>query len=207
MENLAYENKKYTYADLENMPEDERYEIIEGDLFVMESPHGRHQLVLGELYRQISNYLQGKKCKVFIAPFDVVLSKSKKKNEMYNVLQPDLFVLCDMNKYEGSKVFGAPDFVIEILSPSTNVHDKYRKMNLYAQYGVKEYWVVDVTAKIIHPYMLNEKGVYELSSRAYGIDEKIKVNTLKGLTISLKDFLEENYDLIKEDEEEYKIEE
>lgn len=79
MENLAYENKKYTYADLENMPKDERYEIIEGDLFVMESPHGRHQLVLGELYRQISNYLQGKKCKVFIAPFDVVLSKAKRK--------------------------------------------------------------------------------------------------------------------------------
>lgn len=207
MENLAYENKKYTYADLENMPEDERYEIIEGDLFAMESPHGRHQLVLGELYRQISNYLQGKKCKVFIAPFDVVLSKSKKKNEMYNVLQPDLFVLCDMNKYEDSKVFGAPDFVIEILSPSTNVHDKYRKMNLYAQYGVKEYWIVDIVANIIHPYILNEKGVYELSPRAYAIDEKIKVNTLKGLTISLKDFLEENYDLIKEDEEEYKIEE
>lgn len=205
MNNLAYENKKYTYEDLEKLPQDERYEIINGDLFVMESPHGRHQLVLGELFGQIRQFLQGKKCTAFISPFDVVLSKSRKKNEIYNVVQPDLFVLCDMDKYEGTKVFGGPDFVIEIASPSNRSHDYYRKLNLYQEYGVKEYWIVDIIEKSIHPYVLNEKSVYELS-KVYGLDEEIKVKTLKGLTISLKDFLEQNVDILKEDEEEYKFE-
>lgn len=205
MENVAYENKKYTYEDLEKLPQDERYEIINGDLFVMESPHGRHQLILGELFGQIREYLQGKKCTVFLSPFDVALAKINKKSEIYNVVQPDLFVLCDMNKYEGPKVFGGPEFVIEIASPTNRAHDYYRKLNLYQEYGVKEYWIVDPIEKNIHPYVLNEKGVYELS-KVYALDEDIKVKTLKGLTISLKEFLEQNKDLLKEDEAEYKLE-
>lgn len=204
MENLAYESKKYTYEDLEKMTQDDnqRYEIINGDLFVMESPHGRHQLVLGELFGQIREFLKGKKCKPFIAPFDVVLSKSKKKNEMYNVVQPDLFVLCDLEKYDGSKVYGAPNFVVEIVSPWTKTNDRLRKYNLYQNYGVKEYWIVDLQENSISPYILNEKGIYELPYM-YEITESIKVKTLPGLTITLKDFVKENADLLKEDEAEY----
>lgn len=206
MDNLAIENKKYSYEDLEKLPEDERYEIIEGNLFIMESPHGRHQLLLGELYRQISNYLQDKKCTVFLSPFDVALSKSKKKNEIFNVVQPDLMILCDMDKYEGPKIFGAPDFVIEIASPFNRTHDYLRKFNLYQKYGVKEYWIVDYQGNSISAYILNKNGVYELP-RVYHLEEDIKVNTLKGLTISLKKFLEENINLLKEEEAEYNIEE
>lgn len=205
MENLAYENKKYSYEDLEKLPDDERYEIIDGDLFIMESPHGRHQLLLNEINIQISNFLKNKKCTVFIAPFDVVLSKSKKKNEIYNVVQPDIMVLCDMSKYEGGYIFGGPDFVIEIISPFNKANDHFRKFNLYQKYGVKEYWLVDYKEHVILPYILNEKGIYELP-RAYDLSEDIKVHTLKGLTISLKKFLEENKELLKEDETEYKLE-
>lgn len=206
MENLAYENKKYTYEDLEKITQDEnqRYEIINGDLFVMQSPLGRHQLVLGEIYRQMSNFLVGKKCKPFIAPFDVVLSKSKKSNEIYNVVQPDIFVLCDLNKYEGTKVFGAPDLVIEIVSPGTKTNDRLRKFNLYQTFGVKEYWIVDLIENSICPYVLNEKNIFELPYM-YELTESIKVKILPGLTISLKEFLKENENLLKEDEEEYKL--
>ena len=206
MDSLAYENKKYTYEDLEKLPDDERYEIIDGNLFIMESPHGRHQLLLGELFGQIREFLKGKKCTVFLAPFDVVLSKSKKKNEIFNVVQPDLMVLCDMDKYEGQKIFGAPDFVIEIVSPTNRTHDYLRKFNLYQKYGVKEYWLIDYKDKAILPYILNEKDIYELP-RTYELDEDIKVHTLKGLTISLKNFLRENENLFNEEEEEYKLEE
>jgi len=172
----------------------------------MEAPHGRHQLILGELYRQISNFLMGKKCKPFIAPFDVVLSKSRKKNEMYNVVQPDLFVLCDLEKYDGSKVFGAPNFIIEIESPGTALNDRLRKFNLYQKYGVREYWIVDLSKKIISPYTLNQKGIYEIA-RVYELNEDIKVITLPGLTISLKDFAKENAELLKEEEAEYEVQE
>lgn len=201
MENLAYDNKKYSYEDLEKLPDDERYEIIDGNLFIMESPDGRHQLLLGELHLQIGNYLRDKKCTVFLAPFDVALSKSKKKNEIYNVVQPDIMVLCDMNKYEGRYIFGGPDFVIEIVSPFNKSHDYVKKLKLYQEYGVKEYWIVDYKEHVILPYILNEKGVYELP-KIYELDEEIKVHTLKGLTISLKKFLEENANLLKEEEEE-----
>lgn len=204
MENVAYENKKYSYEDLEKLPDDERYEIIDGNLFIMESPHGRHQLILGELFGQIREFLQDKKCTVFIAPFDVALSKSKKKNEIHNVVQPDIMVLCDMNKYEGGYIFGGPDFVIEIVSPFNRSHDYVRKLKLYQQYGVKEYWIVDYQENLITPYVLNENGAYEIK-KVYELDEDIKVHTLKGLTISLKKFLEENAQLLKEEEEEYKL--
>jgi len=204
MKNVVYENKKYSYEDLEKLPDDQRYEIIDGNLFIMESPHGRHQLILGELYLQIGSYLQDKKCKVFLAPFDVALSKSKKKNEIYNVVQPDIMVLCDMNKYEGGYIFGGPDFVIEIASPSNRAHDYLKKLKLYQQYKVKEYWIVDYQAKAILQYILNEKEAYE-TKKVYELDEDIKVHTLKGLTISLKKFLEDNVNLLKEEEEEYRI--
>ncbi len=204
MENLAYENKKYSYEDLEKLPDDERYEIIDGDLFIMESPHGRHQLILGELYRQISNYLQDRKCTVFLAPFDVALSKSKKKNEIYNVVQPDIMVLCEMNKYEGGYIFGGPDFVIEIISPFNRSHDYVKKLKLYQEYGVKEYWIVDYQEQAILQYILNEKDTFEIE-KVYELNEDIKVHTLKGLTISLKKFLEDNANFLKEDEEEYKL--
>ena len=206
MENVAYESKKYTYEDLEKMEQDDnqRYEIINGDLFVMQSPHGRHQLILGELFGQIREFLKGKKCKTFIAPFDVVLSKSKKKNEIYNVIQPDIFVLCDLNKYDGSKVFGAPDLVIEIVSLGTKTNDRLRKFNLYQHYGLREYWIVDLIENSISPYILNEKGIFELP-HMYELTESIKVKILPGLTISLKDFINENANLLKEDEAEYEV--
>lgn len=190
MDNLAYKLKKYTYADLLEMDNDKRYELIDGELYLMSSPKILHQEIVGEIYVQLRNYLKGKKCKAFVSPLDVCLSGVKNPNKEYNVVQPDVLVVCDENKLtKDMGIQGAPDLVIEVLSPSTRRHDTYRKFNLYQQYGVKEYWIIDTEAEVIYQYILNEKNIYTLP-KTYEITEDIKVNILKNCIISLKDIIE-----------------
>lgn len=190
MDNLAYKLKKYTYADLLEMDNDKRYELIDGELYLMSSPQILHQEIVGEIYVQLRNYLKGKKCKAFVSPLDVCLSGVKNPKKEYNVVQPDVLVVCDENKLtKDMGIQGAPDLVIEVLSPSTRRHDTYRKFNLYQHYGVKEYWIIDTEAEVIYQYILNEKNIYTLP-KTYEITEDIKVNILKNCIISLKDIIE-----------------
>lgn len=190
MDNLAYKLKKYTYADLLEMDDDKRYELIDGELYLMSSPKILHQEIVGEIYAQLHNYLKGKKCKAFVSPLDVCLSGVKNPKKEYNVVQPDVLVVCDENKLtKDMGIQGAPDLVIEVLSPSTRRHDTYRKFNLYQQYGVKEYWIIDTEAEVIYQYILNEKNIYTLP-KTYEITEDIKVNILKNCIISLKYIIE-----------------
>lgn len=190
MDNLAYKLKKYTYADLLEMDDDKRYELIDGELYLMSSPKILHQEIVGEIYAQLHNYLKGKKCKVFVSPLDVCLSGVKNPKKEYNVVQPDVLVVCDENKLtKDMGIQGAPDLIIEVLSPSTRRHDTYRKFNLYQHYGVKEYWIIDTEAGVIYQYILNEKNIYTLP-KTYEITEDIKVNILKNCIISLKDIIE-----------------
>lgn len=190
MDNLAYKFKKYTYADLLEMDNDKRYELIDGELYLMSSPKILHQEIVGEIYVQLRNYLKGKKCKAFVSPLDVCLSGVKNPKKEYNVVQPDVLVVCDENKLtKDMGIQGAPDLVIEVLSPSTRRHDTYRKFNLYQHYGVREYWIIDTEAEVIYQYILNEKNIYTLP-KTYEITEDIKVNILKNCIISLKDIIE-----------------
>jgi len=123
---LKNNNERWTYADYLTWPDDERWEIIDGVAYAMSpSPGKRHQELFGELFRQIANFLKGKSCKVFAAPFDVRLSDISTASDNYaeTVVQPDIFVVCDKNKLDERGCKGAPDLIIEISSPSTGKND------------------------------------------------------------------------------------
>ncbi len=194
MENLARVEKKYSYQDLLDMDDDNRYEIINGELYLMGAPSVIHQMVLGEIYKQIANYLSGKKCKVFVSPLDVCFSKEKDFRKIWNVLQPDISIICDQEKINKQRIVGAPDVVMEVLSPNNIPHDKLIKFNFYQKHKVKEYWIIDPIEQLIFPYVLNEKGIYTIS-RVYSLDECIKIEQLDNCKIDLKKFLEENKEL------------
>lgn len=190
--NTEEQEKKYTYADLLEIDDDNRYEIIDGKLYLMSSPTVKHQAIAGEIYTQLALFLKDKKCKPFIAPLDVAFSKSRQDNKIHNVVQPDVFVVCDIEKLEDKKVFGAPSFVLEILSPSTSRKDQVEKLNLYQKYQVEEYWILDPNNMTVMPYILNEQGLYEIE-KAYDLTrEEIPVKILKGCRINLKEFLKQN---------------
>lgn len=188
MQNLAYKVKKYTYEDLLQMGEEERYEVINGVLYKIKSPITLHQQIVGELYVQFYKYLEDKKCKVFISPLDVCLSGIKNPKKEYNVVQPDIMVVCDENKIIEKCIKGAPDLIIEVLSKTSRKHDTFIKFNLYQHYGVKEYWIIDTEGETIFQYILNEEKIYTLP-KIYDITENIKVNVLKNCIISLEKLL------------------
>ena len=185
MENLAHKIKEYTYEDLLEIDDDNRYEIIDGELYMMAAPKVMHQSIVGEIYVQIYNYLNGKKCKAFVSPIDVCLSDEWNPKKIRNCVQPDVIVVCDENKITEDYIKGAPDLVVEVVSKSSRKHDTLRKFDLYNRYVVKEYWIVDIEYEVIYQYILNEKNIYTLP-KIYEITEDIKVKVLKNCTISLK---------------------
>ncbi len=192
MENLALQQRKYTYEDLQNFEDEKRYELINGELYLMSSPTTLHQKIIGEIHGQLYNYLKGKKCQSFVSPLDVCLSGVRNPKKEYNVVQPDILVVCDENKITNNMgIQGAPDLIIEVLSPTSKKHDTFVKYNLYQYYGVKEYWIIDGEVGVIYQYIINEKNIYTLP-KTYEITENIKVNILKDCTISLKNIIEQN---------------
>ena len=200
MNNLALKQEaeqKYSYADLLNFPEDKRYEIIDGDLYLMSAPTVIHQGILGEILYQIKNYLKGKKCKVFSSPIDVRLSGEKDDTKEFNVVQPDLLIVCDENKIQKNCILGAPDFIVEILSPSTSSMDRVKKFNLYQKFGVKEYWIVAPEEKNISVFLLNKEGIYTIP-KAYYLTDKVPVNITRDLYIDLNNYYKENIELLVE---------
>ncbi|MDI3480768.1 MAG: hypothetical protein PWQ97_423 [Tepidanaerobacteraceae bacterium] len=126
---IPKENKKYTYADYLTWPEDERWEIIDGIAYAQSTPTWQHQSISGEIYRQISNYLVDKPCRVFSSPFDLRLPEENEKDEdTKNVLQPDIVVICDKKDLKGTGYYGTPELIIEITSPSTLRKDRLIKV-------------------------------------------------------------------------------
>jgi Uma2 family endonuclease len=152
----------HTYSDYLNWPDDVRYELINGEAFLMSpAPDLSHQDVAGEIYRQVGNILLGKPCRAFIAPVDVRLPKQQEADDSIDtVVQPDVLVVCDGNKLDKRGVRGAPDWVVEVLSPSTAGHDQIKKRQLYEQHGVREYWLVHAIDRVLTIYRLenNEYG-------------------------------------------------
>ena len=173
--------KFYTYEDYLTWNDGVRYELIEGVPYMMSSPSQEHQEILGELFGQLRDFLKGKPCKVFIAPFDVKLKINKRRD---TVTQPDIMVVCDHSKLDGKAVNGAPDFIIEILSPSTSKMDTFIKLNKYREAGVREYWIVNPADKTIIPYILKD-GVYSVNPCGEE-PESISVHVLDGCVINLK---------------------
>ena len=156
-----YGGKKVSYEEFMEIYEksDLRMEYINGEIVLLPSPSTFHQDISGNLHMIFRNYLKGKKCKVFYAPFDVHFFKKDFKNP--DVMQPDLLIACDLvdNVTETGRYMGTPSLVVEILSPSTRSRDMVDKLNTYMLSGVKEFWVVDPTQKTVLVYSFKDFGI------------------------------------------------
>jgi len=151
----------YTYADYLLWQFQERVELIKGRIFKMSpAPNMSHQRVSGNLSRELLNYFYKKSCQVFIAPFDVRLPVKDKKGRNSTVVQPDLCIICDESKLDEQGCNGAPDWVIEILSPGNSRFEMREKFRIYEEAGVREYWIVNPAERIVLQYVLNESGQY-----------------------------------------------
>jgi Uma2 family endonuclease len=156
------QEERFTYGDYLTWDDDERWELIDGVPYNMSpAPRARHQRILGELHRQFANWLLGKPCQVFLAPYDVRFPDADESDEQVEtVVQPDLSVICDKRKLDEAGCRGAPDLIIEILSPSTASKDLKVKFERYERAGVREYWVVEPEGKTVQIFTLGADGRY-----------------------------------------------
>ena len=181
---LPKENR-YTLADALTWDEQEHIELIEGTPVMMAPPSRIHQEVAAELTRQIGNYLDGKKCRVYPAPFAVRLFEKDgdRPEDVDTLVEPDLSVVCDPGKLDDMGCKGAPDLIIEILSPSTQRHDRLTKYNLYERAGVTEYWIVSPEERTVQVSLLSG-GRYRMAE-LYTSQDIAKVHVLEGCFVEL----------------------
>jgi len=160
--NLA-PDERFAYRHYKTWPDSERWELIDGRAWAMSpAPLKRHQTLLGKLHLEFGNYLKGKPCKVFLAPFDVLLpSNDEADDEVDTVVQPDIVVYCDKSKLTRAGARGSPDIAVEILSPSTSKKDLSEKFSLYERHGVREYWVIDPGNQSVQVWRCTEKGRFD----------------------------------------------
>lgn len=186
------QERAYTYAELMEWDGDARYELYNGQPVALAAPNRFHQEISGALFFQLYNYLQGKNCRVYAAPFDVCLFADKNDSfeNIDTVIQPDISVVCDPNKLTRHGCNGAPDLVIEILSPADRRRDRLTKFDLYQQAGVQEYWIVDPEAQVVLVHSL-EDGRYH-SPAAYNARASVPVEVLEGCTIQLPQVFPQN---------------
>lgn len=186
----------YSYADYLTWTWDEMAELIRGKVYKMSpAPGSLHQRISTELLRQIANFLKGKKCNVFSAPFDVRLpdtAAEKANQKITTVVQPDLCVICDPEKIDERGCLGAPDLIIEILSKHTAVKDLRDKFEVYEEAGVKEYWVVHPQEQTVLVYILNANGKYEGVLKPYVRTDTIIPVTLPGCVVELSEIFPEH---------------
>ncbi|MDR1042412.1 MAG: Uma2 family endonuclease [Clostridiales Family XIII bacterium] len=177
----ALKNEYFTYADYAGWDTDERYELIDGVPYLMSpAPSVRHQEIVGELYAIFRNFLAGKPCRTFVSPIDVRLNADAEDD---TVVQPDVIVVCDKSKIGDKSINGAPDLVVEILSPSSEQYDSGAKLDKYLESGVRECWVVNPEANTVRVYAIESKGGE--TGRVYREPDAIKTDILPGLTIPL----------------------
>ncbi|MCL2763403.1 MAG: Uma2 family endonuclease [Treponema sp.] len=181
---IAYaEDHKWTYADYKEweLKPSERFELIDGVAYAMAAPSTEHQIIVSILNGEFYNFLKGKKCQIIPAPFDVRLFYEEDESDD-TVVQPDLVVVCDPEKLGKEGYRGAPNLVIEILSPSNTAIEMYRKLDLYESAEVPEYWVIDPEQKLVEVFRLNEDR-YE--SRILRIGDSLQPVRFPDLAIPL----------------------
>ena len=188
--------KRYTYSDYLTWLDDTRRELIDGFIQLMSpAPKRIHVDVNAEIFwilKSIVKINKGK-CKVYDAPFDVRFPKNGENanDKIYTVVQPDVCVICDLSKLDDLGCCGAPDMIVEILSPSTQKKDINEKFNLYEEHGVKEYWIVHPNDKTINVFLLQENGKYD-EGKIYEIEGKIPVHIFDNYLIDLDDIFYSN---------------
>ena len=179
-------DRYFTYDDYLKWPEEERWEIIEGQAYAMTpSPTWKHQEVQGAIYEQFRAFFRDKPCRVFLSPLDVRLPNPDAEGKAVDtVVQPDLLVLCDSSKLDDRSVVGAPDLVIEILSESTAWRDQDVKLRLYEKHGVRCYIVVDPWGKTLTIRILEAEGRYGLPEIFAG-QAQMPVRIFEGLIVDV----------------------
>jgi Uncharacterized protein conserved in cyanobacteria len=154
---------RFTYRHYKTWPDEERWELIEGQAWNMSpAPSTRHQDIQAQLITALRIFLKGKPCKAYDAPFDVLFPEgAESDDDVATVVQPDIVVFCDRSKLTLAGARGAPDLVVEILSPSTSKKDQNEKFRLYERHGVREYWVVDPGNESIMIYRQKPQGGFD----------------------------------------------
>ena len=172
----------YTIEDIYNLPEGKRAELIDGQIYFMSPPTYRHQKIVIKLSQKIANYIDSKNwsCEVLPAPFAVFLTKNKK-----NYVEPDISVICDKSKLTEKGCTGAPDWIIEVVSPSSKTMDYCTKLFQYRNTGVKEYWIVDPMKNRITVYNFEANDIEE-----YSFSDTVKVSIYEDLTINFSELSE-----------------
>ena len=193
MKKLGHPLKKteriYTYADYKTWPDDERWELIHGTAWNMSpAPSRTHQWIVTELCILLGNYLAGKDCELYVAPFGVFLPAldDVKDDDIDTIVQPDLVVICDSGKLAKRGCFGPPDIVVEILSPFTSKKDLNEKFELYEAVGVKEYWIFDPGNQSVQIFTMQESGEYD-DAKIYVADGVVDSQTLDGFAIDIRE--------------------
>jgi len=189
--------QRYSYADYLTWLDEKRRELFDGFIsFMSPAPVAEHADISLNITTEINNHLKKCKCgcKIFYAPFDVRLPKNgeKEHKDIFTVVQPDICVICDLSKIDKRGCLGAPDMIVEILSPSTAKKDYSIKYNLYERAGVKEYWIVSPEAKYVEIFLLQEDGKYAegiiYEEKDYPEEKNlIPVGILPGLEIDFND--------------------
>lgn len=179
-ERMETEERVYTIKDIEALPEGERAELIDGQMFRMDSPELAHQDILGELYVVVRQYIMSRagECKVYFSPFAVYIN-----NDIYNYVEPDLLVICDMDKLDRKGCHGAPDWLVEIVSPGSKKMDYIRKLFKYRTAGVREYWIIDPMKKMIKVYDFGRDAETD-----YTFEDKVPVGIYEDFVIDFAAF-------------------
>ncbi len=191
---IPAEQDKFNYGNYLKWPQEERWELINGEAWDMSpAPTRKHQKISGKLFFQIEDFLKNKDCEVYNAPFDVRLPlyDNSSDEDIDTVVQPDILVVCDKSKLDDAGCKGAPDWIIEILSPSTAVRDLNDKYRLYQERGVREYWVVDPSNNYLTVYLPDASGKYYREG-VYSADSRVKSAVLPDLSIDLKPVFADN---------------
>ncbi|TRX70535.1 Uma2 family endonuclease [Carboxylicivirga sp. M1479] len=191
-------NKLYTFKDYLSWQFKTRVELIKGRIYKMSpAPSPRHQEVLSALNAELHQFLKAKNCKVFPAPFDVRLDIDK--GTVHTVVQPDLSVVCDMSKIDDKGCNGAPDLVVEIISPSTAKKDLHEKYDLYERSGIHEYWIIHPFERTLSVFVLS-KGSY-VTSKPMTEGDIVQSTILPGFKLNLNDIFPAR---VEEPDEEYR---
>ncbi len=187
---IPTKQERYSYLDYKDWPTDNHWELIEGVPFAMvPAPSTEHQLISGNLFFTIKGHLKSSKkdCIVFYSPYNVLLPEEGESEENCStVVQPDLLVVCDRTKIKEKYCVGAPDWIVEISSPSSPSMDYVKKLHLYEKHGVREYWIINPQKKQIMIFRLKENGEYDVPE-IYIESGVVKVSIFEGFEIKTED--------------------
>jgi len=193
---VDYDIQQYSYADYLSWADDKMRELINGIFYAFSAPFRNHEETTISFLKKALPFISRRKgkCKIYTAPFDVRLPTNGETadDKIYNVVQPDICVICDPSKLDERGCIGAPDLIVEVISPSSSKRDLNEKFSLYEKSGVREYWVVYPNDKAVVVFILKTNGKYN-NGTTYDLiigPSKVPVKTLKGLIIDLKELFE-----------------